>query len=116
MNDYLLLELITPSRAGSITGNVVAIERQDDSGDNQYLMRVVTKGRDSQYILKANNPDYEDLMATDDMRTLARLHNIIDPLDLALGESFMREDIPPLFGKAYRLKRRCSPPAARCSQ
>ena len=99
--DYLLLELITPSRAGSITGSVVAIERQDDSGDNQYLLRVVTKKRDGQYILKANNPVYEDLPATDDMRTLARLRNIIDPLDLAIGESFMREDIPPLFGEAF---------------
>ena len=77
------------------------IERQDGSGDNQYLLRVVTKGRDGQYILKANNPDYKDLTATDDMRTLARLRNIIDPLDLALGESFMREDIPALFGEAY---------------
>jgi hypothetical protein len=99
--DYLLLELITPSRAGSITGSVVAIERQDDSGDNQYLLRVVTKNRDGQYILKANNPDYADLPATDDMRTLARLRHIIDPLDLAIGESFMREDIPPLFGESY---------------
>ena len=99
--DYLLLELITPSRAGSITGSVVAIERQDDSGDNQYLLRVVTKNRDGQYILKANNPDYDDLPATDDMRTLARLRHIIDPLDLAIGEPFMREDIPPLFGEAY---------------
>jgi hypothetical protein len=33
---------------------------------------VVTKNRDGQYILKANNPDYEDLPATDDMRTLAK--------------------------------------------
>ena len=99
--DYLLLELITPSRAGSITGNVVAIERQDDSGDSQYLLRVVTKNRDGQYILKANNPDYADLPATDDMRTLARLRNIIDPLDLALGEAFMREDIPTLFGETF---------------
>jgi superfamily II DNA or RNA helicase/HKD family nuclease/SOS-response transcriptional repressor LexA len=99
--DYLLLEMITPSRAGSITGSVVAIERQDDSGDNQYLLRVVTKNRDGQYILKANNPDYEDLIATDDMRTLARLRNIIDPLDLAIGEPFMREDIPPLFGETF---------------
>jgi hypothetical protein len=93
--------LITPSRAGSITGSVVAIERQDDSGDNQYLLRVVTKNRDGQYILKANNPDYDDLPATDDMRTLARLRHIIDPLDLAIGEPFMREDIPPLFGETF---------------
>ncbi len=38
--------------------------------------------------MKANNPDYKDLPATDDMRTQARLHNIIDPLDLAIGETF----------------------------
>jgi SOS-response transcriptional repressor LexA len=99
--DYLLLELITPSRAGSITGSVVAIERQDDSGDSQYLLRVVTKSRDGQYILKANNPDYADLSATADMRTLARLRSIIDPMDLAIGESFLRENIPPFFGETF---------------
>ena len=62
---------------------------------------MVTKNRDGQYILKANNPDYEDLPATDDMRTLARLRHIIDPLDLAIGKPFMREDIPPLFGESF---------------
>jgi hypothetical protein len=53
--------------------HVVAIERQDESGDNQYLLRVVTKTKRRQYVLKANNPAYEDLQATDEMRTLARL-------------------------------------------
>lgn len=101
--DYLLLELITPSRAGSIGGNVVAIERQDEGGDNQYLLRVVTKTRDGHYILKANNPDYEDLPASDDMRTLARLRNIIDPLDLAVGQQFPREAIPALFGETFNV-------------
>jgi hypothetical protein len=48
--DYLLLELMKPTRAGSITGNVVAIERQDESGDNQYLLRVVSKTRGGQYV------------------------------------------------------------------
>lgn len=99
--DYLLLELITPTRAGSITGNVVAIERQDDSGDNQYLLRVVTKTRDGQYVLKANNPAYEDLPAIDAMRTLARLRGVIEPLDFAIGEAFQREEIPALFGENF---------------
>jgi hypothetical protein len=90
-----------PSRAGSITGNVVVIERQDDNGENQYLLRVVTKCRNGQYILNANNPNCEDRAATDDLRTLARLRNLIDPLDLPLGESFMREVIPTLFGEDY---------------
>lgn len=99
--DYLLLELMSPTRAGSITGNVVAIERQDDSGDNQYLLRVVTKTRDGQYVLKANNPAYEDMPATEEMRTLARLRGVIDPLDLATGQAFQREEIPALFGEAF---------------
>jgi superfamily II DNA or RNA helicase/HKD family nuclease/SOS-response transcriptional repressor LexA len=100
--DYLLLELLSPSRAGSITGTVMAIERRDGvGGDNQYLLRVVTKSRDGRYVLKANNPDYEDLEATDDMRTLARLRSVVDPFDLAIGQPFMREDIPPLFGETF---------------
>ncbi len=100
--DYLLLELISPTRAGSITGSVVAIERQDeDGGDNQYLLRVVNKTSDGQYVLKANNPAYADMPAGDDMRTLARLRGVIDPLDLAVGQSFQREEIPPLFGEEF---------------
>jgi superfamily II DNA or RNA helicase/SAM-dependent methyltransferase len=100
--DYLLLELVSPNNAGSITGTVMAIERQDEfGGDNQYLLRVVTKRKDGSYILKANNPDYEDLLATDEMRTLARLRAVVDPLDLSVGQSFTREDIPALFGEAF---------------
>jgi superfamily II DNA or RNA helicase/SAM-dependent methyltransferase/SOS-response transcriptional repressor LexA len=99
--DYLLLELMSPTRAGSITGNVVAIERQDESGDYQCVLRLVTKTRDGQYVLKANNPAYEDMPATDEMRTLARLRGVVDPLDLAVGQSFQREEIPALFGEAF---------------
>lgn len=100
--DYLLLELVSPSNAGSITGAVIAIERQDEaSGDNQYLLRVVTKSKDGSYILKANNPAYEDLQATDEMRTLARLKAVVNPLELVIGQPFAREDIPPLFGETF---------------
>lgn len=99
--DFLLLELMSPARAGSITGNVVAIERQDESGDNQYLLREVRKNREGQYVLKAYNPAYEDLLATDEMRTLARLRGVINPLDLAVGQSFQREEIPSLFGEEF---------------
>ncbi|HYN76955.1 MAG TPA: hypothetical protein VES73_04070, partial [Lamprocystis sp. (in: g-proteobacteria)] len=33
--DYLLLELLDPAHAGSITGNVMVVERQDAGGDDQ---------------------------------------------------------------------------------
>jgi hypothetical protein len=41
------------------------------------------------------------MIATDGMRTLARLKGIIDPLELDLGHSFMREQIPALFGEEF---------------
>jgi len=41
------------------------------------------------------------LPATDEMRSLARLRAVIDPLDLAIGQSFQREDIPALFGETF---------------
>jgi hypothetical protein len=99
--DYLLLELITSGSAGSITGKTVVIERQDESGDNQYLLRVVTKTPDGSYVLKANNPAYEDLLASEEMRTRARLIDVLDPLELVIGNSFKREEIPPLFGEQF---------------
>lgn len=99
--DYLLLELITSGSAGSITGKTVVIERQDESGDNQYLLRVVTKSSDGSYVLKANNPAYEDLLASEEMRTKARLMGVLDPLELVIGSSFKREEIPPLFGEQF---------------
>jgi superfamily II DNA or RNA helicase/SAM-dependent methyltransferase/SOS-response transcriptional repressor LexA len=98
--DYLLLERVTPQSAGSITGLIMAIERQD-TGDNQYLLRLVTKPSSGRYILRATNPDYEDLEANEDMRTFARLREILDPLELAVGQAFVREDIPALFGQEF---------------
>jgi SOS-response transcriptional repressor LexA len=104
--DYLLLELLSPTKAGSITGSVMAIERQDeDGGDNQYLLRVVTKNAEGGYLLRANNPDYPDMPATDSMRTLARLKQVLDPLDMVLGQSFDREDIPALFDEVFNVGR-----------
>lgn len=99
--DALLLELVSPTAAGSITGTVMAIERHDANGDNQYLLRIVTKNAQGQYVLRASNRDYEDLAATDEMRTLARLKSVIDPFDLQVGKAFLRENIPPLFGETF---------------
>ena len=99
--DYLLLERLSPNSAGSITGTVMAIERQDDSGDNQYLLRVVLKSPGGGYVLRANNSDYADMDSSEDMRTLAKLKAVLDPLELAIGQPFLREDIAPLFGTQF---------------
>ncbi|SDT96852.1 DUF3427 domain-containing protein [Halopseudomonas salegens] len=103
--DYLLLEVISSESAGKITGVTLAIERQDEAGDNQYLLRKVLKDDDGQYRLKANNPDYNDILVTDALReqfrTFARLKAVLDPLQMVVGQAFMREEIPALFKTAF---------------
>ena len=99
--DYLLLEQITSNNAGGISNTTVAIERQDTAGDNQYLLRKVLKNNDGSYTLRAANPDYEDITASEDMVTFARLKGKVDPLELFVGEEFMREEIPPLFNEEF---------------
>ncbi|WP_245748856.1 DEAD/DEAH box helicase family protein [Oceanisphaera psychrotolerans] len=75
--DLLLLEWISPETAGAISNQTLAIERQDESGDNQYLLRVVKKNPDGSYRLHATNPDYEDLAVTFEMKPFARFRGVI---------------------------------------
>jgi SOS-response transcriptional repressor LexA len=75
--DLLLLEWITPTSAGSLQGQTVAIERSDETGDNEYLLRVVKKTPDGRYQLIANNPDYETIYADESMNTFARLKSVV---------------------------------------
>jgi superfamily II DNA or RNA helicase/SOS-response transcriptional repressor LexA len=99
--DYLLLEAITPQSAGSISNHIIAIENQSESGDDQYLLRKAEKNGQNQYNLIALNPDYEPMRADESMRTFARLKEVIDPFDLYLHRSFMRSEIPQLFGLEF---------------
>ena len=103
--DYLLLEQINPNQAGSITGKTLAIERMDEAGDTQYLLRTVRKSAVGQYRLEAANPDYEDIIVTPELieqfRTFARFCEIIDPLEMAVGQEIPREEIPALFGATF---------------
>lgn len=79
--DLLLLERITSINAGSITGKIMAIEIQDDAGNNQYLLRKVSKLTNGQYQLNAHNPEYTALLANDSMQTFARLKQVLDDSD-----------------------------------
>ena len=99
--DYLLLEFITPESAGSISNQIVAIDRQNSSGDDQYLLRYAKKLAQGQYELIAQNSDYEPILTSEDMHTFARLKDVIDPIDIHLHKSFMREAIPGLFGLEF---------------
>ncbi|MER2491223.1 S24 family peptidase [Catenovulum sediminis] len=75
--DLLLLEWITPERAGSLQNCTVAIECDDETGTAQYLLRDIKKEPDGRYKLIAKNQDYEPIYATEQMRTFARLKSVI---------------------------------------
>ncbi len=102
--DYLLLEQISAEQAGSITGQTLAIERLDDAGDTQYLLRTIHKDAGS-YVLKAANPDYDAIIVTPELsgqfRTFARLTGVVNPRDMMVAQEIMREDIPALFGETF---------------
>ncbi|TMN84759.1 MULTISPECIES: HNH endonuclease [unclassified Pseudoalteromonas] len=75
--DLLLLELITSDKAGSLRDQIVVIERDDISGDGQYLLRKVNKLPNGQYELIAQNPNYEVMIADESMRTFARFKQVV---------------------------------------
>ncbi|CRI67452.1 Type III restriction protein res subunit (fragment) [Thiocapsa sp. KS1] len=79
--DYLLLERIAPTQAGTLNGQVVAVERHD-AGEDQYLLRRVIKTADGRYRLKANHPDYPEVEADEEMRPLAGLRAVLDAVDV----------------------------------
>ena len=95
--DHLLFETISPQSAGSLNGQLVAIEMDSETGGDQYLLRKVSKTVTGRYDLIALNPEYETIQANESMRTRARFKQIIDPSDFYLHQRFMREEIPPLF-------------------
>ncbi|MBL3591639.1 MAG: DEAD/DEAH box helicase family protein [gamma proteobacterium endosymbiont of Lamellibrachia anaximandri] len=80
--DYLLLERVDSEHAGSISNQIMAVERQDVSGDDQYVLRVVRKRGDGGYYLQANNPDYADFEAAEGMRTFARFRKVVSVNDV----------------------------------
>lgn len=79
--DYLLLERIAPTQAGTLNGHVVASERQD-AGEDQDLLRRVIKRADSRYRLKANHPDYPEIDADEEVRPLAGFKAGLDAVDI----------------------------------
>ena len=99
--DYLLCEVISSTSAGSLNGSIVVIERQDISGNDQFLLRRINKVAEGQYELIAQNSDYEKITVDESMGPRARFKDVVSVGDLMLHQSFLREVIPPLFGMEF---------------
>lgn len=100
--DHLLLEVITPDNAGSNDGRIIAIEQQDVTGDDQYLLRKIKKLGPNEYQLIAQNSDYPPMLATDEMNTFARFKQVLDVTDIYLHHEFYKQEVAGIFGLEYR--------------
>ena len=101
--DLMLFERISSSASGiaSLTNKIVAIERYEATGDDQYLLRKVNKLAHQKYELVAQNPSYEDMPTEEDMHPIAVFKSLVEHQDVFLHQQFMRADIPPLFGLPF---------------
>jgi superfamily II DNA or RNA helicase/SOS-response transcriptional repressor LexA len=101
--DLLLFERISSSASSvaSLSNKIVAIERYEATGDDQYLLRKVNKLAHQQYELIAQNPDYENIPTEEDMHPIAILKSVVEHQDVFIHQQFMRADIPPLFGLEF---------------
>jgi hypothetical protein len=71
--------------AGKVAGGPAIGDGGFETGEDQYLLRLVTKTQDGRYILKAANPDYPDYEADEGMQTRARLKAVLAADDLWPG-------------------------------
>lgn len=99
--DHLLLELVTTSTAGSISNQIMALERQSETGDDEYLLRRIEKNSAGEYNLVAQNIEYPDLLANELMKPFARLKTVLEHEDMLIHQSMMKEEVAGNFGLEY---------------
>jgi superfamily II DNA or RNA helicase len=109
--DYLLFELATENTRNimkvaetqpsyQIKPKTVLAEIRVNEGD-KYLLRTIQNNEQGILKLVAQNNDYPAIEITDDITLVASLKSIVEPIDLYLHESIMRQDIPPLLGHVF---------------
>ncbi len=92
-------EIREPGREDVDLSDLGTIVAEDRSGHgDQFLLRDVEVGQDGQFTLVAQNSSYPEIQLSPEIALIAKLKNIVDPLESELHQIFKRADIPPLFG------------------
>ena len=102
--DPLLFEWIEGGTASDYAGQRVLVEYADANGKSAALKILRRDG--PTYVLESSNPAHPPITGQRDMRLVARLVHKLDqadvnPLAAHVGDSFKRQDIPPLYGLEY---------------
>lgn len=99
--DLLLLEYSPEKDPRALVGERVVLERTLPGEDSEYLLRSVSLTDRGAIILRADAPGYGDLELGTGIRPVATVRSLVDPMDIRVGEEFLREEIPPLFGAEF---------------
>jgi len=100
--DFLLLERFTSNDLGTALDSVVAVEYGGiKTSELRINLRVINRNSSGETLLHALNLNYPDLPVTGNVCAFGKLITVIDRLDLAVGESFIREEIPALFSEKF---------------
>lgn len=92
-------EIREPGGEDAILSSLGTIVAEDRSGlGDQFLLRDLKIGQDGQFTLVAQNSSYPEIQLSSEFALIAKLKNIVDPLESQLHQIFMRADIPQLFG------------------
>jgi len=59
--DLVILEKITTTSAGSMNGQIVAVEYQDEFGNTAYALKKIKKSG-NKYYLESKNKDFQDVL------------------------------------------------------
>lgn len=99
--DYLLLALQVDRSVERHDGETVVVQRDNASGDDEYVLRKVRRTGQGQYEFAASNPKYSPIPVGDNDKVIARLVQVLAPVDVYTHQTIFRKDIPPLFGFEY---------------
>jgi superfamily II DNA or RNA helicase/diadenosine tetraphosphate (Ap4A) HIT family hydrolase/HKD family nuclease len=102
--DPLLFEWIDGGSRADCVGQRVLVEYTDANGTSAALKTLRHDGQT--YLLESSNGAQPPIVGQRDMRLVARLVRRLDqtdinPLAAHVGDSFKRQDIPPLYGLEY---------------
>lgn len=100
--DFLLMERIDTKGFNTPFNSVAAVEGENAQDDGyQIVLRVIGVGPLGTPVLNALDSAYSNVAVTEKMQARAQLISVVDRLDMAMGRSFMREEIPELFGEKF---------------
>jgi superfamily II DNA or RNA helicase/diadenosine tetraphosphate (Ap4A) HIT family hydrolase/SOS-response transcriptional repressor LexA len=96
--DWVLLRWGRALGLDAVTGRVALVAVGDANSDRQFLLKRVVR-TEAGVVLRSDNPEFDDLVATGAMQVVAVFHDVVAPEDLApeVGRTLSTGDVAAAF-------------------